>query len=238
MVQNHLSRLASPKTWELRRKTTKWIAKPMPGPHSLNGSFTLSFLLREMLEYAKTGKEISTVLHDNNILVDGVVRKDKKFPVGLMDVVEVAKLDEHYRVVYNRSGRFSLIPISKDESGIKLLKVVRKTMIKGGKLQVTLHDGKNILVDKFSGNVGDSILFDLKKKHIDKILNLDKGSLVYLSSGSHVGRFGKVKGVIKAKDLQKPKVIVDIDGTEYITLAEYAFVVGKDKSEINLEVKK
>ena len=33
------------------------------------------------------------------------------------------------------------------------------------------------------------------------------------------------------------KVVVEIDGNQYITLAEYAFVVGKDKPEIEIEVK-
>lgn len=238
MVQNHLSRLASPRGWDFKRKTTKWITRPMPGPHPLEGSFTLSFLLREMLEYAKTGKEIRTVLNGSNIFVDGVIRKEPKFPVGLMDVVEVAKLDEYYRVVYNRNGKFSLVSIKKDEGSIKLLKIIRKTVVKGGKMQLTFHDGKNFLVDKFEGSVGDSVLFDLKKKHINKTINLDKGSLIYLSGGSHVGQLGKVKDVIKSKDLQKPKVVVEIDGNEYITLTKYAFVIGKDKPEVSLEAKK
>ncbi len=238
MVKNHLSRIASPKSWFLKRKTTKWIAKPLPGPHSLNGSFTLSFLLRDILEYAKTAKEINTVLNAGNLLVDGVVRKERKFPVGFMDIIEISKLGEYYRVVYNRSGRFILVPIKKEESSIKLLKVVRKQVVSGGKLQLTFHDGKNILLEKFNGGVGDSVLFDLSKKNFGKIFSLDKDSLVYLSGGSHVGRLGKVKDVLKTKDLQKPKVVVEIEGTDYITTTEYAFVVGKDKPEVSLEAKK
>ena len=42
----------------------------------------------------------------------------------------------------------------------------------------------------------------------------------------------------QTQDLQKPKVVVEIDGKQYVTLRDYTFVVGKDKPEINLEVKK
>ncbi|MBS3152337.1 30S ribosomal protein S4e [Candidatus Woesearchaeota archaeon] len=238
MVQNHLSRLAAPRVWGLKRKTTKWIARPIPGPHPLKLSLTLSFLLRDILEYAKTTKEVKKILNEGQILVDGVVRKEYRFPVGLMDVLEIPKLNEYYRVVYNNNGRFSLVAIKKDEIKLKLLRIIRKTVVKSGKLQLTFHDGRNILVNKFDGNVGDSVLFDLTKGNISKIINLKKGSLVYLSGGSHVGKFGKVKDVIKAKDLQKPKVIVEVDDSEYITIADYAFVLGDNKPEISLEVKK
>jgi len=47
----------------------------------------------------------------------------------------------------------------------------------------------------------------------------------------------KIKGIIKARDLQKGKVLIEIDGKDYITLSDYAFVVGKDKSEIKVQEK-
>jgi len=224
MVQNHLSRLAAPKTWSLRRKTNKWITRPMPGPHPLKESFTLSFLLREVLNYAKTSKEIKKILNEDGVLVDGVVRKEYKYPVGLMDIIEIPKLEEHYRVVYDKNGKFVLVSVKKDESKLKLLKIINKCIVKGGKLQLTFHDGRNLLVDKFEGSVGDTVLFDLNKKAITKILNLQKGSLIYLSGGSHVGELGKVKDVLISKDLQEQKVVVEINKNEYITIAKYAFV--------------
>ncbi len=238
MGQNHLIRIAAPKSWKIKRKQgNKYIARPIPGPHPIQGAITINFLLRHLLEYAKTTKEIKKIISEKQILIDGLVRNEHKYPIGLMDVISIPKLEENYRLIYNRSGTFLLLPVKKDEVNVKLLKLVRKTIVKKGKIQLTFHDGRNILVDKFDGSVGDSILFNLSKKHVDKILNLDKESLVYLSGGSHVGIIAKVKDVIKAKDLQKPKVLVEIEGKDYITLMEYAFVVGKNKPEINLEVK-
>ena len=32
--KEHLKRVAAPRTWPITRKTSKWVAKPSPGPHS------------------------------------------------------------------------------------------------------------------------------------------------------------------------------------------------------------
>ncbi len=234
MGQNHLSRIAAPKTWTIVRKSTKFIARPMPGTHPLNESLTLSYVLREALGYAKTSKEIRKILNENNLLVDKKIRKEPKFGVGLMDVIEVPKLKESYRVLYNADGRLYLLKIDEKDSNLKLLKVARKNVVKKGKMQITFHDGRNLLMDKFEGHVGDTAVFDLTKTSISKWLKLEKDSLVYLTGGKHSGSLGKVKDIIKAKDLQKPKVVVEIDKVEYTTLSEYAFVVGTNKSEIKL----
>lgn len=238
MAENHLSRLAAPKNWPIKRKTNKWIVRPLSGPHPINGSIPLSVLIRELLEHAKTAKEVKLILNKKNVLVDKVVRADYKFPVGLMDVVEIPELDEYYRVIFDKNGMFFVLPINKEESNLKLLKVIRKNLVKGGKIQVTLHDGRNILLDKFDGHVGDSVLFDIKNKSVKKLLTLEKNSLVYLYNGTYIGNIGNVKDLVNTQGLQKNKIMVEIDGKQHMTLSSYALVIGKNKSEINLEVKK
>lgn len=132
---------------------------------------------------------------------------------------------------------FSLKVISAKDSDLKLLKIVRKFVVKNSAIQVTFHDGRSIRLDGLSVNVGDSVLFNFADKKVVKIIPLETESLVYLSGGSHIGEFGMVKNIIKAKGLQKPKVVVEIGGKDYTTLAEYVFVVGKGKPEIDLEAK-
>ncbi|HLC58561.1 MAG TPA: 30S ribosomal protein S4e [Candidatus Nanoarchaeia archaeon] len=238
MGKNHLFSISAPKRWLFNRKDHKYITRPLPGSHPLQDSIPLSFLLREILEEAKTMRDVKAILNSGNILVDGVIRKDEKFAVGLMDVIEIPKLNAVYRIVYDLKGRFILANVKKENSNLKLLKIIKKTVISSGKLQVTFHDGKNILFDKFEGKIGDSVLFDLSNKKIAKNLTLEQGSLVYLKDGSHVGKLAKVTDIIQTQDLQKPKVVIEIDGKQYVTLRDYTFVVGKDKPEINLEVKK
>jgi len=67
---------------------------------------------------------------DGNIKVDGKVRTDEGFPVGLMgidsnnlDVLTIDKTRESYRVLYDVSGRFVLKSIKPEEAKFKLVKV-------------------------------------------------------------------------------------------------------------------
>lgn len=238
MGQDHISRLAAPKSWPIERKINKWISRPVPGPHSLEGSIPLSVLIRDVLKYAKTAKEIKLILNQGKVLIDKKIRKEEKFPVGFMDVIEIPTLSENYRMLYNKSGVFSVMPISKEETNIKILKIINKCLVKKGMIQITLHDGRNILVNKFEGKVGDSILFDLEKKKIIKVLSLDKGASIYLSGGAHIGQIGKIKQVFKSRDLQRPRILVEVENKEYLTPVDCSFVVGQGKPEIALEAKK
>jgi small subunit ribosomal protein S4e len=47
-----------------------------------------------------------------NLLVDGRIRKDPKFPLGLMDVLSIPRIKKNYRVLIDVKGRFVLNEIS------------------------------------------------------------------------------------------------------------------------------
>ena len=56
MVKSHLKRIAAPRTWDIDRKTTKFIARPKPGQHTLQLGMPLAVLLKEILKKMKTNK--------------------------------------------------------------------------------------------------------------------------------------------------------------------------------------
>jgi len=238
MGKNHLHRLNIPGSWPIEKKETKWIVRAMPGPHSLNGSMPLSVLIRYMLKCAKTSKEVKKILSEGKILVDGKSRRDEKFPVGFMDVIDVPSLNECYRLVYNKRGFFSLVPTNREDAKLKLLKIIRKNAVRSGLLQVTLHDGRTFLAKNFECKRGDSVLLNLESRQFVKVLPIESGSLVYLNGGNHVGQFAKVKSLVKTRDMQKPKIVIEINNKEYNTNAEHVFVVGKDKPEVVIEAEK
>lgn len=230
MVQNHLSRMAAPRSWAVKRKGNKFIARPLSGPHALKESLTLDFILKETLNYAKTTQEVKLILNNSDVIVNGIVRKEHRFPVGIMDIVEIKKTNELFRVLFDKKGRIVLVPV---KDNIKLSKIVGKTVIKTGKLQINLHDGFNVLVDKFDGNVGDSVIVDNQK--IKNLFKLEKGSSIYLIGGKHTGIIGKVKDFVIGSGFSKSKVIYEYEGQDYETLKRYAFVVGKNKPEVTLQ---
>ena len=47
------------------------------------------------------------------VRVDGKVRTDTTYPAGLMDVIDIAQTDEHFRLVYDAKGRFETHRITK-----------------------------------------------------------------------------------------------------------------------------
>ena len=67
MGRDHIKRLAAPKTWQIRTKGLKFITKPAPGPHSLDTGMPLSTLLKEVLNYANTTREVKKILNTNEI---------------------------------------------------------------------------------------------------------------------------------------------------------------------------
>lgn len=228
MVKKHLKRLAAPKTWHIKRKGPKFIVKPSPGPHSLDTGLPLAILLKEVLNYANTIREVKKILNINEIKIDGEIRKDFRFPVGIFDTIEFTNAKEYFRVILNEKSKISLVKIKKEEALLKPCKIIGKTIVKG-KLQLNLFDSKNILVNKNSYKVGDSVLLSLPEQKITKHLKLDKKSTIFLIGGKHIGEIGIVEDILENRLIYK-----DQKGNLIETLKKYAFVVGDDKPLITL----
>ena len=94
--------------------------------------------------YALTGKEVQQILKQRLIKVDGKVKTDTTYPAGFMDVVQIEKTDEHFRLVYDSKGRFVVHRIQKEEAEYKLCQVRKLAVGKGGVPYVTTHDGRTL----------------------------------------------------------------------------------------------
>ncbi len=225
----HLKRYFAPKVWKTKRKGMKFVARPSPGTHKIKISLPLNIILRDILNYANSNREVKFILEKRNVTVDGIKRKDYRFPVGLLDVLSLNDMNEHFRVILDKKGKIDLIKIGKEESGLKLCKITGKKIVKG-KTQLNLYDGRNMIVQNKSYNTGDAILLALDKKNeIKKTINLDKNVLIYLTGGKHIGQIGRVQDIIGNRILYKTEA-----GEIVETLKEYAFPIGKDKPLISL----
>jgi small subunit ribosomal protein S4e len=60
-----------------------------------------------------TGREVNAILMQRHVKVDGKVRTDSTYPAGYMDVIDIEKTDEHFRLVYDSKGRFVTHRITK-----------------------------------------------------------------------------------------------------------------------------
>jgi small subunit ribosomal protein S4e len=228
--ERHLSRIAMPKSWDFARKTTKWITRPLPGAHPMHFGLPLNLILRDVLGFAKTAKEVKNILNNQEVLVDGKRRKEPRLIIGLMDVLSIPKLHKSYRIMINAHGNLVVHEISDEESKTKLCKIKGKSQVHG-KISLNLHDGRNILLDKENANhkIGDSLLIELPSQKIRDAVKFEKGSLIFLIAGKHKGDVGSIE------EIKDDRVIYKKGNETFETAKEYAFAIGKNKPLIKLE---
>lgn len=232
---NHLSRLAAPKTWPIKRKGIKWIAKPVPGPHNLELAMPLSIYLREILKLAKITRNIKKILNSGEIKVNNKTTRELNFPVGIFDVISIEKIDKHYRVLVDQNGKLRLSEITKDETKFIPLKIVQKNIIKKGKTQICFNNGWNILADG-TFKIGDCVLFDLENKKIKSHLKQEPGVSVYILSGEHANQIAKLNKIKVEGLLRKKKLaVLSRDSEIFETAADKIFIVGKEEPEISVK---
>ena len=231
-MSGHQKRVAAPKTWSITRKTNTWIVNTNPGPHNKSLSMPLALIVRDMLKIANTLNETKKILNAENVLVDGRIRKNPKFPVGLFDVVAIPENKQYYRMLLSPKGKLELRSLDNPDEK-KLCKITNKTTIKGGKVQLNLHDGTNMLGEEGYAP-GDSLILSLPDKNIVKHLTFEEGSIAIIVGGKHSGETGSIvkKRVVRGSGLNV--VTVKTGERELETLEKYVYVIGKDKPEITV----
>lgn len=239
--KKHLKRLPAPKHWPIPRKTGKFTTRVIPGPHARDHSLTLALVLREVLGYAENMREIKAILSTGQIKVDGQVRKDPRFPVGLMDVIEITSSGQRFRMLPKRGGGLRLVNIDEAEVEFKLCRIEKKLMNKGGKLQLGLHDGRTVLLpgsekaSKYS--TLDTLKIAIPDQKLLASIPLEKGVQALVSRGKNIGIQGKVIAIEKRHGTHASTVTLeDPVGNRFQTALEYVFVVGKNKPEVNLQI--
>jgi small subunit ribosomal protein S4e len=227
MVKRHLKRINAPKTWKIARKGIKFITRSNPGGMSKNLTMSISSVLKYELKLASSIKEVKHLILEGEILVNGRKITNYRNPVSFTDVVSLPKLDRHYRMIIDTNGILRLLPIPKDEAGLKIVKITGKAFVKG-KMQLNLLDGRNVLFEKHHYKIKDSLLLTIPEQVIKEHFAFEKGALVILYQGKHVGKTGKIE------DIQKDSMIVKTKDETFETSKEYALVIGKDAPKIKM----
>jgi len=235
-MKRHMKRLAMPRTWPFPRKEGgRFITRPQP-----RAPFLLGLPLKEILKYnlqvAYNSKEAEMIIRNKQVLVNGKPRKNGKFLVALFDVVSLPQIDKHYRLVFDKNKKLTLIEIPKEEVDKKILGIIRKQKVKKGKIQLTALDSTNLQFDNTNLKVGDSVLYNFKEKKVEKELPLQEGMYAYIYRGKNVGLHGKIKKVDYDEHIHKKIVVLeDKDGNLITTIADNLMIIGEDKPLITIE---
>lgn len=239
----HLKRLPAPDFWPIHRKEYKWVVKPRPGPHPIDRCLPLQLILRDILFFAKTGKEVKTILSEGQVKVDGKVRMDEKFPVGLMDVIEIKPLKKFYRLLPAPRKTLTLHEIGEEEKGFKLCKVRGKFTVKGGNIQLNLHDGRNILIPvkdpaqaaEVVYKTSDVLKISIPNSEILDHIKFEEGVSALVTGGKNLGRYGKIVEIQRKKGPYPTVIVIENgNGVQFRTILNYVFAIGKEKPWISL----
>ena len=234
----HLKRSPAPSFWQIMRKERTWTVKPAPGPHSLRRCIPLGILIRDYFKLAESMREVRRILSEGQIKIDGRIRRNYKYPVGLMDVIEITTTGEFYRVVPHRQKFLWPIKIDHKEANLKLCRIENKVTVKGGHIQLNLHDGRNILIrvanpmnpEEDVYKTFDSLLIEIPEQNILNHVKLDLGTMVVVVDGRNVGRMGKIKSITPVFKRKNYLVeLEDSNGVRFSTILKYVFPVGIDK---------
>ncbi|MCX6815702.1 MAG: 30S ribosomal protein S4e [Candidatus Aenigmarchaeota archaeon] len=225
-----LKRLMAPGYWPIEKKTKKFVIDPVPGPHSKYTCIPVAVLLREVLHHARIMAEVKTIMNNSLVKIDGRVRKEPGFGMGIMDVLSIG--DEHHRMIATKHG-LKISRIDKKEAGIKLLRIDNKIIINKGKTQLNFHDGTNMLSED-NYKTGDVIVYDFNEKKIKGVIKLQKDTAVLVIKGNNIGSIGKVDDILVTRSSMENQVVVDLGERKVNLPKSYVFAVGSDKPVINL----
>lgn len=232
--RKHLKRYKAPKTWPIHPKEETWTVKPSAGPHAIEDCLSLMVVVRDILKIADNSREAKRIINSGDIVINGRSKKDYKFPVGFMDIITIPKTNETYRVLLDNKRRLTLKPITNEETDVKLSKIVNKTTIKGGQTQLNLHDGRNLLTEE-DYKVGDVLSLKMPEQEVQNVYKLEEGATVLVTGGKHTGEIGKISEIIINQSSNPNTVVIENSRKEnFLTLKDYAFVIGENEPSIEL----
>ncbi len=236
-----LKRKPAPKFWPIHRKEDPWVLKPSSGPHNLQNSLSLTLVLRDILGIAQTRKEAQTILHMGKVLVDGKVKLNDDFPVGLMDIISIPSADKYYQILTNSKG-LALAEITKDETAQKLCRIDDKMTVPGG-VQLNLHDGSNLLIKVADPKNPQEDIYDtfdilkikIPSKEIAGCIQLKEGHYAIITGGKNIGVKGKIVEIEKTEAKKRKNALVVVEdekGGRYQTILDFVFTLNENRPKV------
>jgi len=206
-----------------------YLRKPTAGRHSKEYAMSMLLVLRDVLHLVCDKREAKMVLGRGDVLVDGVVVKDDGFPLGLMDVIAIPKAAAYYRVVLNE-GKLKLVSIKAEETKVKLCKISDKRLVRGGRIQLCMHDGRTHIMEREEDRfkVGDTVKLSIPKQQLQGALKLEKNARCYVYKGRHSGEVGVLEEIKVRPGSKASDAFLKATSGTVITRKDYLFVVPEE----------
>jgi small subunit ribosomal protein S4e len=229
-----LKRQMAPQFWGITRKDKRFVVTVRPGPHKKSDSVPTAVFLRDMLKIVTSLREAKTAIYSGRVKIDGVVRKSLHHAIGLMDVVELENVSDIYRLVPSEDKLLKPIKIKESEKSKKIVRVISKTTISKGKLQIGFHDGRSIISDS-KVNVGDTCLIQIPEQKILEIIKLEPGCQGLVTRGHNTGQIGKIETIEEGTFILPKRVILSLEDRKIEIPADIIMPIGKEEPIIQLK---
>ncbi len=151
-----------------------------------------------------------------------------------MDVLNIVKTGENYRLLYDEKGRFTLVKVNDQEANFKLCKVTTKAVGPNKIPYIVTHDARTIRFPHPDINEHDTIKYDLEKNQIVSWISNEPGHLAYVTGGNNIGRVGTILHVERHLGSFDIVHLKDGNGKTFATRSGNIFIIGNKKSEITL----
>jgi len=172
---------------------------------------------------------------ERHVKVDGKVRTDPTFPAGFMDVIELTKAGDVFRLVYDTKGRFVLHRIDEVEKTFKLCRVKATAATIKSVPTLTTHDGRTIRFPDPDIKVNDVVKVEIATGKILSFMKFESGNQVIITKGRNTGRVGVITHVEKHPGSFDIVVVRDTVGHSFSTRSDNVFIIGEgDKACISL----
>ncbi len=188
-MKAHLKRQKVPKTWPIARKGKTFVVK------SKSKGIPLLVAIRDMLKLAQNKKEVKQAIHKKQLMISGKIARDEKTSLELFDILTIIPAKENYQLVFSKFGKYDLEKIDEKDTKTKVSKIIGKKALKGKKMQINLLDGRNYFSES-ECKVNDSVVIDLAKNKISKVLPLKEKVNILTIGGKHAGARGKIETLI------------------------------------------
>lgn len=162
--------------------------------------------------------------------VDGKVRTDPNFPAGFMDVVELPKAGDQFRLIYDTKGRFVLHRISDEEKTYKLCRVRTQELTNKKVPYIVTHDGRTIRYPDPLIKVNDTVKVDIATGKILSFIKFEAGKMAMITKGRNAGRVGTIMHVEKHPGAFDIVIVRDANGHTFSTRLENVFVIGSGET--------
>lgn len=231
-MSDHLKRLNAPKSWHIARKTEKFIARTSPGPHNAN-AMPVAVWLRDHMRFASNMKEVKQILVQKDVIINGKPCRNPRMGIGIFDIISVPRINKHYRILRDKRGRHKTIEIDAESAKSRLAKIRNKTVVPGGKVQLNLRFGANVLADN-TYKPGDSVVISLEPENRFAILDhfpFAVGNMAMVIGGKHSGIVARIVGIEKVPGSVPNRVLLEDPESKvrFETIDEYIYMVGREQ---------